>query len=102
MRSELAVTAAASIANAMVEMGQQVGLVSNGRDAVDRIAQAGWTGDERTRAAVQSAVAMKSKSETPASSDRANDEQPGTGDSDFSLVGKNGIDRRNDVPGFVN
>src|SRR5262249_30030296 len=37
MRSELAVTTAASLANAVYELGQQVGLVSNGRDAVERI-----------------------------------------------------------------
>ena len=36
-RSELAVTAALSLANAVYEMGQQVGLVTNGRDAADRI-----------------------------------------------------------------
>lgn len=33
VRSELAVTMAASIANALCEMGQQVGLITNGRDA---------------------------------------------------------------------
>ena len=49
VRSELAVTAAASIANALQEMGQQIGLVSNGRDAVDRIRDEGWKGDQRTR-----------------------------------------------------
>ena len=63
LRSELAITAAASIAAALVEMGQQVGLVSNGRDAVDRIATEGWQGDERTRDAVKSNVAMKTKSD---------------------------------------
>ena len=36
-RSELAVTAAASLANAVYEMDQQIGLVTNGRDAADRI-----------------------------------------------------------------
>jgi uncharacterized protein (DUF58 family) len=36
-RSELAVTAAASIAYAVSALNQQVGLVSNGRDAADRI-----------------------------------------------------------------
>ncbi len=41
-RSELAVTAAASIAHAVFEMGQQIGLVTNGRDAADRIRQEGW------------------------------------------------------------
>ncbi len=41
-RSELAVTTAASLANAVYEMDQQIGLVTNGRDAVDRIRQEGW------------------------------------------------------------
>jgi uncharacterized protein (DUF58 family) len=36
-RSELAVTAAASLANAVCEMGQQVGLVTNAHDAADRL-----------------------------------------------------------------
>ena len=44
-RSELAVMAAASIAHAVFEMGQQIGLVTNGRDAADRIRQEGWAGD---------------------------------------------------------
>src|SRR4051812_15131328 len=38
-RSELAITVAASLANAVYEMGQQIGLVSNSRDAADRIRQ---------------------------------------------------------------
>jgi uncharacterized repeat protein (TIGR01451 family) len=38
-RSELAVTAVASLANAVYEMDQQIGLVTNGRDAADRIRQ---------------------------------------------------------------
>jgi uncharacterized repeat protein (TIGR01451 family) len=37
MRSELAVMTAISLANAVYELGQQVGLVTNGRDAVERI-----------------------------------------------------------------
>ena len=45
-RSELAVTAAASLANAVYEMGQQVGLITNGRDAADRIRTEGWTHDD--------------------------------------------------------
>jgi len=49
VRSELAVTCAASVANALQEIGQQVGLVSNGRDAADRVREEGWTGDRRTR-----------------------------------------------------
>jgi len=36
-RSELAVTAAVSLAHAVATLGQQVGLATNGRDAADRI-----------------------------------------------------------------
>ena len=55
-RSELAVTAAASIAHAVYQMGQQVGLITNGRDAADRIRQEGWEHDYRTRDAAQQAA----------------------------------------------
>ena len=63
VRSELAITAAASIAAALCEMGQQIGLISNGRDAVDRISTEGWIGDERTRDLVKDSAAMKSSSD---------------------------------------
>ena len=63
VRSELAVTAAASIAYALVQMGQQVGFVSNGRDAADRIREEGWRGDERTRDEARASVVMKRKSD---------------------------------------
>jgi uncharacterized protein (DUF58 family) len=46
LRSELAVTAAASIAGAIFQMGQQVGLVTNGRDAADRIRTEGWSHEQ--------------------------------------------------------
>ena len=62
-RSELAVTAAASIANAVYLLGQQVGLVTNGRDAADRIRQEGWAHDHRTRAAALAAASVRDKSE---------------------------------------
>jgi uncharacterized protein (DUF58 family) len=57
-RSELAVTAAASLANAVFEMGQQVGLVTNARDAADRIRQQGWDFDIRSREAARRAASM--------------------------------------------
>ncbi|MBN2292145.1 MAG: DUF58 domain-containing protein [Pirellulales bacterium] len=57
-RSELAVTATASLANALYQMDQQVGLVTNGRDAVDRIRREGWDPDPRTRKAAQRSVEM--------------------------------------------
>ncbi len=63
VRSELAITAAASVANALHEMGQQIGLVSNGRDAVDRIRTEGWRGDRRTRREAQQSAQMKSQSD---------------------------------------
>jgi len=42
MRSELAVTTVASIAGAICQMGQQIGLVTNARDAAERVKRAGW------------------------------------------------------------
>jgi len=62
-RSELAVTAAASLANAVYLMGQQVGLVTNGRDAADRIRQEGWDFDIRTRHAAEQAATMRATSD---------------------------------------
>jgi len=58
-RSELAVTAAASVASALYHMGQQVGLVSNGRDAADRIRQEGWEGHHRSRKSARRAAEMR-------------------------------------------
>ena len=63
VRSELAVTTAASLASAIYQMGQQVGLVTNGRDAVDRIRQEGWDTDPRTRNVAQQTGAMLEKSD---------------------------------------
>jgi uncharacterized protein (DUF58 family) len=62
-RSELAVTAAASIANALYHLGQQVGLVTNGRDAADRIRQEGWDYDVRSRQAARRVASMLEKSD---------------------------------------
>jgi uncharacterized protein (DUF58 family) len=55
-RSELAITAATSIAFALYQMGQPVGLVTNGRDAAQRIRQEGWEYDLRTRKAALAAA----------------------------------------------
>jgi uncharacterized protein (DUF58 family) len=63
VRSELAVTAAASLANAVYEMGQQIGLVTNGRDAADRIRTEGWEYDLRTRDAARQAAGMSETSD---------------------------------------
>jgi uncharacterized protein (DUF58 family) len=62
-RSELAITAAASIANAVTLMGQQVGLITNGRDAADRIRTEGWASDWRTREAAQVAASVRETSD---------------------------------------
>jgi uncharacterized protein (DUF58 family) len=47
--AELAAVTVASLANAVHLMGQQMGFVSNGRDAADRIRQEGWRADFLTR-----------------------------------------------------
>ncbi|MHB1422482.1 MAG: DUF58 domain-containing protein [Gemmataceae bacterium] len=62
-RSELAVTTAVSMANAVYEMGQQIGLATNGRDAVDRIKTEGWQHDPRTRQAARATAAMREENE---------------------------------------
>ena len=63
VRSELAVTSAASLASAVYQMGQQIGLITNGRDAADRIRQEGWAFDMRTRNAARKAAAMAESSD---------------------------------------
>jgi uncharacterized protein (DUF58 family) len=62
-RSDLAVTTAASLAGAVYEMGQQVGLVTNGRDAADRIRLEGWDHDYRTRTAARRSSALRDRNE---------------------------------------
>ncbi len=62
-RSELAVTAAASLAHALYEWNQQVGLITNGRDAADRIRWEGWSYDLRSRDAAVEQGSMLPRSE---------------------------------------
>jgi len=62
-RSELAITTVASLANAVCQMGQQIGLVTNGRDAADRIREEGWRREFRTRNAANQSVGMSSSSD---------------------------------------
>jgi uncharacterized protein (DUF58 family) len=62
-RSELVITASASIAHALYQMGEQVGLVTNGRDAADRIRQEGWDADPRSRREARHAAAMSDQSD---------------------------------------
>lgn len=63
VRSELAVTAAASIAGAVCEMGQQVGLATNGRDAADRIRHEGWSHEHLRSRKLAQAAGMRDRSE---------------------------------------
>src|SRR5690349_212401 len=63
VRSELAVTAAASIAGAVCEMGQQVGLATNGRDAADRIRHEGWNHEQLRSRKLAQAAGMRDRSE---------------------------------------
>jgi uncharacterized protein (DUF58 family) len=62
-RSELAVTAAVSLANAVCQLGQQIGFVSNGRDAADRIRTEGWKHEFRTRDAAQKDFGMEDEND---------------------------------------
>jgi uncharacterized protein (DUF58 family) len=55
--AELAIVTVASLANAVYLMGQQVGFVSNGRDAADRIRAEGWRAEFLTRDAAESRAA---------------------------------------------
>ena len=49
IRSELAIVTAVSLANAVYQLGQQVGLVTNARDAADRVRTEGIAREFRTR-----------------------------------------------------
>lgn len=49
VRSELCITTAATLANAVYELGQQIGFVTNGRDAADRIRLEGYRHEFTTR-----------------------------------------------------
>ncbi|MCH7728547.1 MAG: DUF58 domain-containing protein, partial [Planctomycetes bacterium] len=62
-RSELAITTAASISHALYQVGQQVGLFTNGRDAADRIRTEGWDQDPRTRESAHQAASMHGESD---------------------------------------
>lgn len=47
--AELAVMTVAALANAVSLQGRQIGLVTNGRDAADRIREEGWQGEFQNR-----------------------------------------------------
>ena len=59
--AELAIVAVAALANAVFLQGQQIGLVTNGRDAADRIREEGWQGEflNRTVARERAATAAE-------------------------------------------
>jgi uncharacterized protein (DUF58 family) len=63
VRSELVVTAAASIAGALCEMGQQVGLATNGRDAADRIRKEGWSHEQLHSRELAQSAGMRDRSD---------------------------------------
>ncbi len=54
---ELAITTVASLAHALYLQNQPVGLVTNGRDAADRIRTEGWRHEFRSRAVARSSLA---------------------------------------------
>jgi uncharacterized protein (DUF58 family) len=51
--AELAIVTVASLANAVFLMGQQIGFISNGRDAADKIREEGWRGEFTKRTEAQ-------------------------------------------------
>lgn len=63
VRTELAATTAGSLANALHQLGQPVGLFSNGRDTQDRLRSEGWNHAFRTRQQAQSRVGLLTRSE---------------------------------------
>ena len=62
-RVELAVVAAASLASALTQLGQPVGFVTNGRDAVDRIQREGPSIEFSTRHAAKDAAQQEDPNE---------------------------------------
>jgi uncharacterized protein (DUF58 family) len=62
-RAELAVTAAASLANAVYQLDEQIGLITNGRDAAERIRYEGWHEEFRTREVAKAQAQVSKRSE---------------------------------------
>ena len=56
--AELAIVTVASLANAVYLMGQQIGFVTNGRDASDRVREEGWRAEFLTRKEAFRSAAM--------------------------------------------
>jgi uncharacterized protein (DUF58 family) len=63
IRSDLAVTAAASICHTLLQMQQQFGLVTNGRDAADRFAETNKSTEFSSRDEAARSVAMRTLSD---------------------------------------
>ncbi len=63
IRSDLAVTAAASICHTLLQMQQQFGLISNGRDAADRFATTARASEFESLEVAQRSVAMRGSSD---------------------------------------
>jgi uncharacterized protein (DUF58 family) len=63
IRTDLAITTAMSIANSLHDQSQPFAMVSNGRDAADRIRTDGWIGDHRVRAQAQQSATMLDKND---------------------------------------
>jgi hypothetical protein len=63
LRTDLTITAAASIAAALHDAGEPFGLATNGRDAADRIRTEGFRGDHRVRDASVKAASLKQLNE---------------------------------------
>jgi uncharacterized protein (DUF58 family) len=61
VRGDLAIAAAASIATALHESNEPIGMATNGRDAADRIRSEGWVGDHRVRGQAKEAASMRSE-----------------------------------------
>lgn len=59
--AELAIVTVAALANAVFLQGQQIGLVTNGRDAADRIREEGWQGEFLNRTMAQKKAATVSE-----------------------------------------
>ena len=56
--AELAIMTVAALANAISLQSQQIGLVTNGRDAADRVREEGWRGEFLNRSLAQTQAAI--------------------------------------------
>lgn len=63
IRTDLAITAALSIASSLHDQSQPFAMVSNGRDAVDRIRTDGWVGDHRVREQAKRSATMMNEND---------------------------------------